>query len=44
MAGASTAGYVYIYSFYYFFFKTKYEPVFLQLVQDKLDFYVLVLI
>jgi transmembrane 9 superfamily member 3 len=23
MAGASTAGYVYIYSFYYFFFKTK---------------------
>lgn len=23
MAGASTAGYVYLYSFYYFFFKTK---------------------
>lgn len=23
MAGASTAGYIYLYSFYYFFFKTK---------------------
>lgn len=23
MAGASAAGYVYLYSFYYFFFKTK---------------------
>lgn len=23
MAGASTAGYVYLYSFYYYFFKTK---------------------
>lgn len=23
LAGASTAGYVYLYSFYYFFFKTK---------------------
>lgn len=27
LAGASTAGYVYIYSFYYYFFKTKWVPV-----------------
>lgn len=41
MAGASTAGYVYIYSFYYFFFKTKYEPVFLQLMTGRTGLFML---